>query len=282
MKIYRIAQEVDSTEYEVPWKNINKWYPQNVGEPISNGASEGLCQRTMYAIKKILLEKNLPVSTNPYTTIVALSPGAYLMPDFQIDHWVALTEIDGKRVIVDEPQIEFLTPTSMIENSPYEGEEWVTYTHPELGNKIQDIFKIYEISTRDLFLGNESVALYVDVGQYAFDPFFDNVRTEDGYIYGEWNGVEARISENDTYGGIEYRKSSLPIKDMIAYNKENFTPRLIPITKEAIMQNYGVDEKTAKANVEKLMTYELIIPGSTRYEEYKNQMGLKLTKKDFD
>jgi len=279
MKIYKIAQTINPTEYEVPWKNINRFSPPSVGEPIGN--ETGLCQRTMNAIKEILLENNLPVSSNPYTTIAALSPGAYFMHDFQIDHWVALTEIDGKRVIVDEPQIEFLTPTSMIENSPYKGEEWVTYTHPELGNKIQDIFKIYEISTRDLFLGNDSVAVYVAEGQYAFGPLFDNVRTEDGYIYGEWNGVEARIPETG-YGGIEYRKSSLPIKDMIAYNKENFTPRLIPITEEAIMQNYGVDEKTAQSNIKRLMSYELMYPGSTKYEKYKKQMGIKLKQSDFD
>ena len=78
MKLEELDQQVEEGEFEVPWSEVNRNQEHNIGKPIHViNESSGICQRSRTKMNRLLIERNLPISSSNYTSITALSPTSY-------------------------------------------------------------------------------------------------------------------------------------------------------------------------------------------------------------
>jgi hypothetical protein len=271
MKIIKLAQ---GRPYETIEKQLSYPFRREapVGKPLSSIRREdhNICLRSSASVKKLLVSLNMPFGYSE-VTLVALSPASYVEKDQYITHYAQITEIDGKRFVVDDPQINFVGTRDLLD-SPPEVKNWRKEGPARIEQDLMSKWKDSEFEMEALFYGGDAY-YHPMMEDYKMSPFFENVREENGYIYGEKNGVEVRWSKET---GFEWNTETMDLSKDLMFLKETFDPILIPATVKHIQEEYGTDEERARRNMSRIMQMPMIYPGTKHYiEEQINSLNSK-------
>jgi hypothetical protein len=171
-------------------------FPNHKGKVEQEGRN--ICDVTSFAVQKELQEKGL-------------SSQIVEFPVVGVGHKAAVTRINEKLFIVDQPQREFL---KRVEGAEY---DWSDESHYGNEEKIN-----VELEHRDI---REVLSLVRVLG--------------DGAIEGEYGGEKVRYLPNE---GLFLFKDMSPA---VVWTEDVVRPRPIPVTLEALSSNYGVSSKEA-------------------------------------
>ena len=266
MKLIKISNgqpfEVIERDLSYPFTDTNE---AEVGKPMSPSQGNNICLRSSKEVRFLLIKLNMPYGYSA-VTISALSPVSYVEKDFYITHYVQITEIDGKRYVVDDPQTNFIGPKDLLNNENQEEiEEWRKIGPPHIDQKLYRFYQEYDFSMKDLFFGGNCF-FYPTNETITISPFFENVKEENGFIYGEIDGSEARWSKET---GLEWKTETLDQSKDLMFLKESFNPKLILATVRNLQYEYGTDEDTARYNMSSIMSMPMVYPDTKEYIESK-------------
>ena len=255
---------VESKQKSDPlWKKILdpfKVASKKIGHPLPREDTQGICNGTCGIVTGRLKNDGYKYG-KAYITVK--SP----VGDWTIQHVVAITEIDGKRYIINQPQGEFMGDDFTIDNIWEEAADMSDFhgrikKHEDLGG-LRTLVDALGYSYEDVLVGKPNII----EGEFGKEDvnLVSNVKKykENGIEWAEadigkggtkirWTtGVGEDKVEGGKWGSHERVQVKFPEAPAI-FTAENFVPRIIEVNEQSIAKSYGVSNEKAKANVKSI------------------------------
>jgi len=232
-----------------------------IGDPVSQTEGTGLCDGTCGIMAYRLKEQGMPYGTT------------------QIDdkyanyHAIALTEIDGKRFILNQPQLEFMgrgyQEAPVWERAYYWRKDDVRFNR-HLAELNQFIYGM-DLPLFDFFTGKPIESEYGEISPIFKDitktEKIEDIKNIDSdklekrtiiyqtatLISNPKVSVKWAYDKENPYDDdlIEF-SSTLDGEQIVTWTNDEMTPRLIEATEENLINEYKLTEKQAKNSIEKI------------------------------
>jgi hypothetical protein len=231
-----------------------------IGDPIDQSEGTGLCDGTCGIMAYRLKTQGMPYGH------------AQIDDKYANYHAVALTEIDGKRFILNQPQLEFMSRE--YQKAPvWERAEYWRGDSQRFNRHLAELNQyVYgmEIQLFKFFTGESFESQYGEI-----EPLFSNItKREQKEKHKNYKGVEeditvvyqtaTLISDPSVSVKWSYDKrfpysdalidfsSSKEGEEIVAWTNDVMKPRLIEATEENLIKEYKLTEEQAKLSIDKI------------------------------
>lgn len=255
----------------------------NIGDPIDETAGTGICEGTCGLMTERLKKANMPYGY------------AHIDDKYANYHAVALTEIDGKRWILNQPQLEFMGRS--YQNAPLWERALKWRGMSQRFNRHIGFLNQYVIG---MDINNPAILTQkVDTEYGEVGPLLSNIKEIDrkGYkvITGEAaDGVRVAIKldpgqtlSNSSFYELNI-KTTKAGEETIAWTNTKFKPRLIEATIDNLKEQYQLTDEQAARSIKEINKAKLTPAVQTAQQEpvralaplshFKKAVGLTRTK----
>ena len=264
-ELFNSNPELANNVYEATIPNrlseVYKLTNTPIGDPVSQTEGTGLCDGTCGIMAYRLKEQGMPYGTTK------------IDDKYANYHAIALTEIEGKRFILNQPQLEF-TSRSYQKAPVWERAEYWRGNDIRMNRHLAELNQfIYgmEIPLFNFFTGKSFESEYGEIGP-VFKDITKTEKIEDVINQGSGKTEKRTIvyqtaklisnpkvlvkwaydKEFPYEEGLTDFSSSLDGEEIIAWSNDVMKPRLIEATEENLIQEYKLTKEQAKESIKKI------------------------------